>query len=126
MRVLYDPALIENPPLTDVDNITVAKRSGDLFVCEDNGGEDPFDIAIITPQVARRDRAPRAPKVSRFMKLTGPQHGDPSTEAVSEVAGVCFDPSGSRMYFSSQRAFVNGVTYEVSGPFRGSAATRSG
>jgi uncharacterized protein len=125
LRVLYDPALIENPPLTDVDNITVAKRSGDLFVCEDNGGEDPFDIAIITPQVARQEREPRAPKVSRFIKLTGPQHGNASTEAASEVAGVCFDPSGSRMYFSSQRAFVNGVTYEVSGPFRGSSAPRS-
>jgi uncharacterized protein len=117
MKVLYDPELIKNPPLTDVDNITVAKRSGDLFVCEDNGGEDPFDIAIITPQVDRR-HGKRAPKVSRFVKLTGPQHGDPSTEAVSEVAGVCFDPGGDRLYFSSQRAFGSGVTYEVTGPFR--------
>ncbi len=117
IKVLYDPELIEKPPLTDVDNITVAKRSGDLFVCEDNGGEDPFDIAIITPQVSTR-RGKRAPKVSRFMKLTGPQHGDASTEAASEVAGVCFNPRGDRMYFSSQRAFAVGVTYEVTGPFR--------
>jgi hypothetical protein len=41
---------------------------------------------------------------------------------------VTFDPSGSRMYFSSQRAFSAGGTpgpgaiYEVSGPFRGSRA----
>jgi len=120
IRVLYDPEKIKNPPLTDVDNITVAKRSGDLYVCEDNGGDDPFDIAIITPQVPRPgDRRPRAPKVARFMKLTGPQHGDPDTEAVSEVAGVCFNPAGDRLYFSSQRAAVTGITYEVSGPFRG-------
>lgn len=117
IKVLYDPELIKSPPLTDVDNITVAKRSGDLYVCEDNGGDDPFDIAIITPQVDTR-RGKRAPKVSRFMKLTGPQHGDPSTEAVSEVAGVCFNPRGDRLYFSSQRAFGAGVTYEVTGPFR--------
>lgn len=119
IRVLYDPEKIKNPPLTDVDNITVAKHSGDLYACEDNGGEDPFDIAIVTPQVPRAgDRRPRAPKVSRFMKLTGAEHGDASTEAASEVAGVCFDPRGERLYFSSQRAAGRGATYEVSGPFR--------
>ncbi|MEJ7876128.1 MAG: hypothetical protein WKF62_05665, partial [Solirubrobacterales bacterium] len=65
------------------------------------------------------DRRPRAPKVARFMKLTGPEHGNPDTEAVSEVAGVCFNPAGDRLYFSSQRAAGMGATYEVSGPFRG-------
>ena len=109
IRVIYDPATIQNPPLTDVDNITVA-RSRDLFVCEDNGGDDPFDVCIITREPERR--------VARFLKLTGPQHGDPSTDAVSEVAGVCFNPAGDRMYFSSQRAYGVGVLYEVSGPFR--------
>ncbi|CAN5194348.1 DUF839 domain-containing protein [soil metagenome] len=119
MKVLYDPEKLKNPPLTDVDNITVAKQSGDLYVCEDNGGEDPFDIAIITPQVSRgKGRRPRAPKVARFAKLTGIEHGDPSSKAVSEVAGVCFSPDGSRLYFSSQRAAVTGATYEVTGPFR--------
>ena len=117
IKVLYNPKRIKNPPLTDVDNITVAKRSGDLYVCEDNGGDDPFDIAIITPQVKRR-KGVRAPKVSRFLKLTGPQHGDASTAAASEVAGVCFSPRGDRLYFSSQRAYFHGVTYEVTGPFR--------
>ncbi len=109
IRVIYDPARIQNPPLTDVDNITVS-RSGDLFVCEDNGGDDPFDICIITPEPNRR--------VARFLKLTGPQHGEPGTDAVSEVTGVCFNPAGNRMYFSSQRAYGVGVVYEVSGPFR--------
>jgi uncharacterized protein len=109
IRVIYDPARIENAPLTDVDNITVS-RSGDLFVCEDNGGPDPFDICIVTREPKRR--------VARFLKLTGPQHGDPDTEAVSEVAGVCFSPKGGRMYLSSQRGYGAGVVYEVTGPFR--------
>jgi secreted PhoX family phosphatase len=111
IEVLYDAGALENPPLTDVDNITVS-RSGDLFVCEDTGGADPFDIGLITP-----DR-----RVSRFLKVTGPQHGQGDTEASSELAGVVFDPSGRRMYFASQRAFFTGVVYEVSGPFRASAA----
>jgi len=119
IRVLYDPTLIKHPPLLNVDNITVASKSGDLFVCEDTGGEDPFDIALITPEVDRASGRPKAPKVSRFLKLTGPQHGDPGTPAVSETTGVCFSPAEDRLYFSSQRGFVTGVTYEVSGPFRG-------
>ena len=60
--------------------------------------------------------------MSRFLSATGPTH------AGSELTGVTFDPSGSRMYFSSQRAFGTGgmpgpgAIYEVSGPFRGSRA----
>jgi len=109
IRIIYNAKRLANPPLTDVDNITVS-RSGDLYVCEDDGGDDPFDIAIITPAPERR--------VSRFAKLTGPQHGDAGTEAASEVTGVVFNPSGRRLYFASQRAFGTGVVYEVRGPFR--------
>lgn len=109
LRVVYDPEKIANPPLTDTDNITVHPSSGDLFACEDDGGSDPFDIALIT----RGNR-----RISRFAKLTGAQHGRPDTDLSSEVTGVCFDPSGTRMYFASQRAFLTGVIYEVTGPFR--------
>ncbi|RYE91634.1 MAG: hypothetical protein EOO75_08445, partial [Myxococcales bacterium] len=38
----------------------------------------------------------------------------------SEIAGVTFDPSGTRLYFSSQRGLngtSSGVTFEVTGPF---------
>jgi hypothetical protein len=45
-------------------------------------------------------------------------HGDPNTDASSETTGPSFDPSGTRLYFSSQRAFGFGVVYEVTGPFR--------
>ena len=115
MQAIYDPAKVKNPPLTDVDNITVHRRSGDLYVCEDNGAPDAYDIALITPG-GRRHRRRRT--VARFMKLTGPDHGEPGTDASSEVAGVCFNPRGDRLYFSSQRGLVTGITYEVSGPFR--------
>ena len=50
----------------------------------------------------RGDR-PRRPGVA-FLSATGPKH------AGSELTGVTFDPSGSRMYFSSQRAFGQGTT----------------
>ncbi len=113
IKVIYNAARLENPPLTEVDNITVSSRSGDLFVCEDDGGDDPFDIAIITPGPRRR--------VARFLKLTneGPyQHGEGGTEASSEVTGVTFNPAEDRIYFSSQRANLTGVIFEVRGPFR--------
>ena len=109
IRILYDAATLESPPLTDVDNLTVS-RSGDLFVCEDNGGDDPFDVAIITPKPDRQ--------VARFVKAVGPEQGNSDTQAASELTGVCFNPRGDRMYFASQRAFGTGVVYEVSGPFR--------
>jgi uncharacterized protein len=115
ITVLYDPERITDPPLTDVDNITVAKRSGDLYVCEDNGAPDAYDIAIITPQRGRRGR----PRVARFMKMTGLQHSDPNSELASEVAGVCFNPRGDRLYFASQRSLGTGAIFEVRGPFRG-------
>jgi secreted PhoX family phosphatase len=106
---VYDPDRLTDPPLTDVDNVTVSP-AGELFVCEDSGGADGIDIAVITPKPNR--------EVARFLKLSGAMHGDPESEASSEAAGVVFDPSGTRMYFASQRAFGVGAVYEVSGPFR--------
>ena len=39
----------------------------------------------------------------------------------SEITGPSFDPSGTRLYFSSQRGTTGlgqvGVTFEVQGPF---------
>lgn len=119
MRVLYDPERISDPPLTDVDNITVHRQSGDVYVCEDNGEPDAYDIGIIVPRRGRRrDGRPRHSRVTRFLKMTGVQHGEPSTDLSSEVAGVCFNPRGDRMYFASQRALGVGMVYEVRGPFR--------
>jgi len=96
LRVLHDRLEVAGSPLSGVDNITVT-RSGDIFICEDGGN---LEIVLITPEGT----------ISPFVHLTG--------QSSTEIAGVAFDPSGGRMYFSSQRASRIGMTYEVSGPFR--------
>ncbi len=102
LRVLYDDdeflAMGQTPPLTGVDNIIVV-RSGDVYVAEDGGD---MQLIIITP-----DRV-----VAPVLQVTG--------QDSSEITGPAFDPSGSRLYFSSQRGGTNGlgITYEVRGPFR--------
>lgn len=104
LEKLYDPATSGNGDfLHGPDNLTVA-RSGDVFVCEDNG-DDEFDIVMVTPE---RTISP----VVRASSTSG-IHRD------SEFAGIIFSPDGERMYFSSQRGQDGaGVVYEVTGPFR--------
>ena len=37
---------------------------------------------------------------------------------VTNLTGPAFDPSGTRLYFSSQRGTgTGGITYEITGPF---------
>jgi uncharacterized protein len=107
IEVLYDHVAAPDASLDAVDNVTVS-AAGEVFVCEEGGN---MEIGLITP-----DR-----KVSPFLRFPGPEH------AGSELAGVAFDPAGTRMYFASQRAFPAipgeprsgpGAVYEVSGPFR--------
>ena len=102
-EVIYDGLATREAPLVRVDSIT-ASRGGELFVCEDIA-TDEINMGVMT-----RDR-----EVARFLAVTGPNHVD------SELTGATFDPSGSRLYFSSQRAGgpLRGEVYEVSGPFRG-------
>ncbi|WP_416900644.1 alkaline phosphatase PhoX [Micromonospora echinospora] len=100
----YDDSLV--PPgtatLTNVDNIT-GSRSGDLYVAEDGGN---MEINIITSSGV----------VAPFLRLPG--------QSESEITGPAFSPDGRRLYFSSQRgpgggiAGTDGITYEVTGPFR--------
>jgi secreted PhoX family phosphatase len=107
IRVIYDGLASASAPLLRVDQMT-GSRAGEVFVCEDIATEE-IDIGVI-----ERDGS-----VSRFLSVTGPQHRG------SELTGVVFDPTGTRMYFSSQRAFPKsetnpgpGAIYEVTGPFR--------
>jgi uncharacterized protein len=102
---VYAESDFPQPDLTDPDNVAVSELSRDLFVCEDAGD---LDICLITPEG----------EVSKFVHMDGPMHGDPETDASSETTGPSFDPSGTRLYFASQRAFVFGAVYEVTGPFR--------
>jgi len=100
IEVIYDGLASPEAPLVRVDALT-GSRAGELFVCEDIA-TDEINIGVIT----------RAGEVGRFLSVTGSQHVD------SELTGAAFDPSGGRLYFSSQRARQTGAIYEVSGPFR--------
>ncbi len=99
IELLYDPKLTRDPVLSGVDNVFVSPLSGDVFVAEDRGD---LDIVLIAP-----DRT-----FTRFAKLVGPVHDG------SEITGPALNPAGDRMYFSSQRSFERGATYEIRGPFR--------
>ena len=105
--MIYDGLASRAAPLIRVDQLTVT-RAGELFACEDIA-TDEIDLGLID----RRGR------VSRFLSATGPEHAN------SELTGVAFDPTGSRMYLASQRAGGSelepgpGAIYEVAGPFRG-------
>jgi hypothetical protein len=111
IEVIYDGENTPGAALNAVDNVTVSPF-GDVYVCEDGGN---MEICLISP-----DRV-----VSPFVRLVGDEHQN------SEMTGVVFDPSGTRMYFSSQRSYpftaggpseagvlARGATYEVTGPFR--------
>jgi len=108
-EVLYDAAdLGEGAPLTGVDNVVVEEGSGDLYVAEDGGD---MQLVVLTPEG----------EVAPFLQVLG--HDG------SEMTGPAFSPDGSRLYFSSQRGKGDGqmigLTFEVTGPFRGIEARAS-
>ena len=96
MRVLYDP---DKAPagsiLLGVDNVTVS-ASGDVLVAEDGG-----DMQIVAILPSGEQKA--------LVQLEGYDS--------SEITGPAFDPSGTRLYFSSQRGPKGGTTFEIKGPF---------
>ena len=94
LTIIYDDSTSPTPVLTGVDNITVS-RSGDVFVAEDGGN---MQIVLV------RDNGATYP-VIELPDVPG-----------SEMTGPAFDPSGTRLYFSSQRN--PGRTFEIAGPFR--------
>lgn len=107
---------VKKEPLAGVDNITVEPGSGDLYVAEDG---DNMEVVLISTEGA----------VVPFARVAEPGH------EISEVTGPVFNPRGDRLYFSSQRgptpknlreiagldsdARTGGITWEVTGPFRG-------
>jgi hypothetical protein len=114
---------VEGAVLSHVDNITVDAGSGDLFVAEDGGN---MELIIITPEGA----------LAPFVRVVGEGHAD------SEMTGPVFNPSRDRLYFSSQRGPSvktpseivagavavpegpqAGMTFEITGPFRGVMTT---
>jgi hypothetical protein len=118
LEILFDRATAMDSSLDAVDNITVS-AAGEIFVCEDGGN---MEIGLITPER----------EVSPFLRFTGNAHPEEG-EFKSEVCGVIFDPSGTRLYCTSQRSYPPGpggpgpgAVYEISGPFRQPATPRSG
>ena len=95
ISVLYDDDDHDEPPLRGVDNITVS-CCGDVLVAEDGGS---MQIVAILPDGTLKP----------LVQVMG--------QDSSEITGPAFDPSGTRLYFSSQRGGTGGITYEVTGPF---------
>lgn len=97
LRVLYAIDRQRKPVLFGVDNVTVA-ASADVLVAEDAG---EMQIVAISP----------SGRAAPIVQIVG--------HSRSEVTGPAFDPSGTRLYFSSQRGASgrsrDGITYEVSG-----------
>ncbi|MBA2693564.1 MAG: DUF839 domain-containing protein [Rubrobacter sp.] len=85
--------------LESPDNIVVAPRTGDIFICEDGG--DPQYIRGVTQQGEIYDFA---------MSITDG----------SEFAGACFSPNGNTLFVNQQggsAASNPGRTYAIWGPF---------
>jgi secreted PhoX family phosphatase len=84
-----------------VDNVTVA-ADGTVLVAEDGG-----DLQVVALAADGTQRP--------VAQVTG--------HPFSEITGIAFDPSGTRLYFSSQRGATGlssgGVTYEIRGPLLG-------
>jgi uncharacterized protein len=95
ISVLYDGPTVVDPILTGVDNVTVS-ASGDVLVAEDGGD---MQVVAILP----------SGEIKPLVQLVG--YPD------SEITGPAFDPSGTRLYFSSQRGPKGGTTFEITGPF---------
>jgi len=105
LTALHDaPAVSAGARPAPIGQLT-SSRSGDLFLAE--GRPEPV-LTLLTPSGA----------ASPFLRL--PDHRG------SEITGPAFSPDGSRLYFSSRRGTTGhdraGVTFEVTGPFRASAA----
>lgn len=104
LELVYDDNLASSPVLRGVDNVTV-NTAGEIFVAEDGGD---MQIVVLAPD---RTFAP-------LLQIMG--------QDASEIAGPAFDPSGKRLYFSSQRGPAPagpGITYEVRGPFNGTGTS---
>jgi uncharacterized protein len=118
LEILFDRATAMDSSLDAVDNITVS-AAGEIFVCEDGGN---MEIGLITPER----------EVSPFLRFSADAH-PVEGEFKSEVCGVIFDPSGTRLYCTSQRSYPPasggpgpGAVYEISGPFRQPATPGGG
>lgn len=99
VSVFYDANTAKNPILTGVDAL-IGMSSGELLVAEDGGD---MQAVVIAPNG----------ELKPLLQLDG----QPS----SEITGIAVAPLGGRLYFSSQRAGNQGITYVVTGPLPASS-----
>lgn len=112
-EILHDPT-VAGSQMNDADNLCVHPYTGDIYITEDAPQSVGIDVLVITAPDADGNRT-----VSPVIRALAGQHPG------SEFTGPVFDPSGTRFYFSSQRASspndptnaAAGVIYEVTGPF---------
>ncbi len=98
ISVLYDIKTSETPILKGVDNVVITP-AGDVIVAEDGGDNQ---LVALTPEG----------RVVPLLQVVGQDD--------SELCGPAFNPTYTRLYFSSQNGFTKegpGITYEISGPF---------
>lgn len=101
LALLYDGSRNARAPLRGVDALTVSP-GGDLLVAEDGGD---MQLVAIAPNGT----------LAPLLQIVG--------QPASEITGPALDPSGNRLYFSSQRGSSGaahgeqGITYLVTGPF---------
>jgi secreted PhoX family phosphatase len=99
LRVQYSADTYPDPVLKGVDNLALGPN-GTLLVAEDG---DDLQLVALTAEG----------KPVPFLQLVG--------HDMSEVTGPAFDPTGERLYFSSQRGTTgrseSGITFEISGRF---------
>lgn len=109
---IYSGDSTPNAALNAVDNITVNRLSGDLFVAEDGGNMELCLLRERRATSSKTSSKTRTVEVSPFVRIVG--HDE------SEITGPAFTPNARRLYFSSQRGSdgKTGITYEVTGPFR--------
>ena len=98
LTVVYDIKTSANPILKGVDNVVITP-AGDVIIAEDGGDNQ---LVALTPDN----------QVVPLLQVMGQDD--------SELTGPAFDPTFTRLYFSSQTGFIKdgpGITYEITGPF---------
>lgn len=122
LSLVYDPVpghddVVHNDHLKGVDNLIGHAGSGHLFVAQDH---EDLKVQVIT-----FDALGEPAVVAPVAVFSGEGHVRPvrlhpplvDTFERSEITGLAFDPTGTRLYCSSQRYQGLGITYEISGPF---------
>jgi secreted PhoX family phosphatase len=102
LSLIYDAVTMPlDAPMREPATVTVHERSSDILVAEYDG--HPL-LVLLADASTRRVAAP-------FLQLVGHEG--------SEITGIAFDPTGTRLYLSSLiGGDGSGLTFEVTGPFR--------